>query len=114
MFYLTFIIILGSVLTFFRQIDVFPLRNWDEAWYAEIIKNMASGKYGFIMPYWNGKYYFDHAPLYFWLSSPFFKFFGPGEWQARIISALASVFVVFFIFLIGKKLVNTLTGFFSY
>lgn len=103
----------GLILTFFRRINGFPLRNWDESWYAEITKNMASGNYGYLMPYWNGRYYFDHSPLYFWLSAPFFKFFGPGEWQARIISAIASVFVVIFIFLIGRRLVNTLTGFFS-
>ncbi len=113
MFYTFLGVISGSILIFFRRINVFPLRNWDEAWYAEIIKNMASGNYGYLMPYWNGRYYFDHSPLYFWLSAPFFKFFGPGEWQARIVSAVASVFVVIFIFLIGKRLVNTLTGFFS-
>ena len=113
MFYIILGIILGSILTFFRRINVFPLRNWDEGWYAEITKNMASGNYGLLIPYWNGRYYFDHSPLYFWLSAPFFKFFGSGEWQARIVSATAAVFVVIFIFLIGKKLVNILTGFFS-
>jgi 4-amino-4-deoxy-L-arabinose transferase-like glycosyltransferase len=113
MFYILLSLTLGSFITFFRRINLFPLRNWDEAWYAEIIKNMASGKYGSLMPYWNGRYYFDNSPLYFWLSTPFFKFFGPGEWQARIVSATASIFVVIFIFLIGKKLVNVLTGSFA-
>src|SRR3990172_10778079 len=98
------LIIVISTITFFRNITNFPLRNWDEAWYAEIIKNMALGKYGYLMPFWNGRYYFDHAPLYFWLSAPVFKIFGAGEWQTRFVSAVAAIFAAFLIFKIGKKL----------
>ena len=92
------LVLISSAVVFFSKIASFPLRNWDEAWYAEIIKNMASGKYGFLMPFWNGRYYFDHAPLYFWLSAPIFKIFGAGEWQARFVSATAAVFAAFLIF----------------
>ena len=87
-------IFLISFITFFRNIGSYPLRNWDEAWYGEIIKNMASGTYGYMVPFWNGQYYFDKPPLYFWLSLPFFKFSPPPaggeEWQARIVSATAA------------------------
>ena len=107
------LVLISSVAVFFSKIASFPLRNWDEAWYAEIIKNMASGKYGYLMPYWNGRYYFDHAPLYFWLSAPVFKIFGAGEWQARFVSATAAILVVFLIFKIGKKLKDKTTGFIS-
>ena len=100
-------VFLISFITFLRTINNFPLRNWDEAWYAEIIKNMANGHYGFLVPFWNGHYYFDKPPLYFWLSLPFFKFFGPGEWQARIISAIAAVLATLLVYLIAKKLFNT-------
>ena len=106
-------ILLSSVFVFFSKIASFPLRNWDEAWYAELIKNMASGKYGYLMPFWNGRYYFDHAPLYFWLSAPVFKIFGAGEWQARFVSATAAILVVFLIFKIGKKLKDKTTGLIS-
>lgn len=97
-------ITLISTIIFTPTIDDFPLRNWDEAWYAEIIKNMASGNYSLFASYWNGQYYFDKPPLYFWLSLQFFKIFGPGEWQARIVSVLASIFASVLVFLIGKKL----------
>lgn len=107
------IVFFGSIIVFFRRIGTFPLRNWDEAWYAEIIKNMASGNWGYLIPYWNGRYYFDHSPLYFWLSSPFFKFFGPGEWQARVVSAAAAVIATFLVYLIGKKLSSERVGFLS-
>lgn len=85
------------------NIDHFPLRNWDEAWYAEIIKNMASGDYSLLAPYWNGQYYYDKPPLYFWLTLPFFKIFGPGEWQARIISIVATILASVFVYLLSKR-----------
>jgi len=99
-------IIVISTIIFTRTINDFPLRNWDEAWYAEIIKNMASGNYSFLMPFWNGRYYFDHAPLYFWLSSGVVIIFGLGEWQVRFTSALSATIASLLVFLIGKKLFN--------
>jgi len=99
-------VLLSSIIIFFRRIDVFPLRNWDEAWYAEIIKNMANGKSGYLIPFWNGRYHFDHEPLYFWLSTAFVKIFGLGEWQVRIISATSAVLATYLVFLIGRKLAN--------
>lgn len=108
------IIFLVSTVAFFWDINSFPLRNWDEAWYAEIIKNMASGNYSLLVPFWNGQYYFDKPPLYFWLSLPFFKVFGPGEWQARIISVLAAVGASFLVYSIGKKLFNQRAGILSF
>jgi len=107
------LILASSIFIFFSKIASFPLRNWDEAWYAEIIKNMASGKYGILMPFWNGRYYFDHAPLYFWLSASVFKIFGSGEWQSRFVSAVAAILASYLIFLIGKKLKDETTGFIS-
>ena len=86
------------------------LRNWDEAWYGEIIKNMAVNGHGWLMPYWNGQYYFDHPPLYFWLSGLVVKIFGLGEWQVRIVSILAGLGVVGLTYLLGKKLFNRRAG----
>ena len=71
---------------------------------------MATNNTGLLMPFWNGKYYFDKPPMYFWLSYPIFKIFGPGEWQARAVSATAAVLTVLMIFIIGKKLFNYKIG----
>lgn len=103
-----------SAVAFFYKLKSFPLRNWDEAWYAEIIKNMASGKYSLLVPFWNGQYYFDKTPLYFWLSLPLFKFFGFGEWQTRAISVLAGLISALLVYLIGKKLFNKIVGTISF
>ncbi len=94
-------VLIAATITFTRTITSSTMRNWDEAWYAEIIKNMASGNYGLLQPFWNGRYYFDHAPLYFWLSTPIFKIFGPGLWQIRAVSATAAILACLFIFLIN-------------
>ncbi|MBI4033252.1 MAG: glycosyltransferase family 39 protein [Candidatus Blackburnbacteria bacterium] len=108
------ILFLGaSILLFSFNINAFPLRNWDEAWYAEIVRNMAGGDHNLLVPFWNGQYYFDKPPLYFWLSFPFFKIFGPGEWQVRIISVLAAASATLLVFLIGKKLFNQKVGILS-
>ncbi len=103
-------VLIAATITFTRTITSSTMRNWDEAWYAEIIKNMASGNYGIMQPFWNGRYYFDHAPLYFWLSTPIFKIFGPGLWQTRAVSATAAILACLFIFLIAKKLAGTIAG----
>src|SRR3989344_7929157 len=81
------------------------VRNWDEAWYAEIIKNMAVKDYGWLMPWWNGRYYFDHPPLYFWLSGVVVKLFGLGEWQGRIVGILAGFGGGGVGYLVGEKVV---------
>ena len=107
-------ITLLSIIIFTRTINNFPLRNWDEAWYGEIIKNMATGNYHFLMPFWNGRYYFDHAPLYFWLSTGVVKIFGLGEWQVRLVSALSATISSILVFLIAKKLFNQTAAIISF
>lgn len=110
---LRFVVFLGAFLIFVVGINSFPLRNWDEAWYAEIIKNMASGNYSLLAPFWNGEYYFDKPPLYFWLSLPIVKIFGIGEWQIRLVSVVSATLVVFLIYLIGEKLFDKKVGAYS-
>lgn len=92
-----------SILVFLIPINFFPLRNWDEAWYGEIIKNMASENYSLLVPFWNGQYYFDKPPLYFWLSLPIVKLFGIGEWQVRFVSVVAASICVLLTYLIGNR-----------
>lgn len=84
--------------------NTYPLMNWDEAWYGEIIKNLVSGKHGWLVPYWNGAYFFDKPPLYFWLSFPFVKLFGVGEWQIRLVAVVAGALAVLFTYLIANHL----------
>lgn len=95
-----------SILFFSLGINKFPLRNWDEAWYAQVIKDMVSGKYGYLMPHWNGEYFFDKPPLYFWLNLPVVEIFGLGEWQLRLVSVILTSFSSLLIYKISQKLVS--------
>lgn len=99
-----------SLLIFLTTVGNSPLRNWDEAWYGEIIKNMASGNYDLLIPFWNGQHFFDKPPLYFWLTLPLFKIFGAGELQTRLISILAGAFAILLTYLIAKKIFNRRVG----
>lgn len=102
-----------SFLVFGFNINQIPLRNWDEAWYAQIIKEMASGAHGYLFPFWNGQFYLDKPPLYFWLTLPIIKLFGLGEWQVRLVSVAAASLSVLLIYLISKKLFNQRVAIFS-
>lgn len=81
------------------------LTNWDEAWYAEISRNMLLRE-NYITPFWNGAIYFDKGPLYHWLSIIAYKFFPSWELAARFPSALAGVGCVILTYLLGKTLFN--------
>lgn len=107
------IITFVSIAIFAVNINSFPLRNWDEAWYAQVTRNMADG-HSLLMPFWNGQYFPDKPPLYFWLSLPFLKLFGVGEWQARIVAVASALLASLLVYLIASKLFNRTTGIISF
>lgn len=104
------LILILSFLAFSFRLNTYPLMNWDEAWYAEIIKNLTSGRYGFLVPYWNGSHFFDKPPLYFWLSFPLVKLFGVGDWQVRLVALVAGALAVLFTYLIANHLFGRRTA----
>ncbi|GEM_PF-1644379 len=55
-------------------------------------------------------YYIDNVPLHPWLIALSFRFFGQGEFQARIISSLASLGSALLIYKITKKLFSKPAG----
>ncbi len=108
--FLAIVVFAFSLITFSFRINSYPLFNWDEAWYAEIIKNLVSGKYGWLVPFWNGQYYLDKPPLYFWLTAPVVKLFGLGEWQVRLVAVIAGSLSVLLTYLIGKHFFGKKAG----
>ncbi len=94
-------LILGILFLFAFYICFFKLghslfENWDEAWYAEVIKQMMRTK-DFIMPHWNGDILLDKPPLYFWLSSFFAIFLGVTEFSVRLPSAISGFVLIFLV-----------------
>ncbi len=67
----------------------------DEGRYAEMAREMfVTGDW--ITPRYNGYKYFEKPPLQTWLNALTFAWFGIGEWQARLYTALASFAGVLF------------------
>lgn len=104
------LLIVISLLLFIPHLGHTPLRSWDEAWYAEIARNILKSSDWFLMK-WNGLPYYDHPPFGFWLMTISFKIFGVSEFSARLPSAFCGIFSILLIYLIGKQLFNKYAGF---
>lgn len=81
------------------------LTNWDEAWYADIARNMINTG-NLITPVWNKESFFDKPPLYFWLSALVFKSLGISEFSARFFSAISGLGVGIIIYFLTQFLFN--------
>ncbi len=97
---------------FFYKLGQNSLVSFDEAWYAEIAKNiLVTGD--FLNLYWNHEYYIDHPPANFWFTAISFKIFGINEFSSRLAQALMGFFSLGILFLIGKELFNRWVGLLS-
>ncbi|NLU40853.1 MAG: glycosyltransferase family 39 protein [Firmicutes bacterium] len=98
--------------------SVFPflgspsLWDFDEAFYAEISRNMAEGK-DWVVPVFNGSVRFDKPPLLYWLTALWYKAFGPSELGVRIFPACFLVATCAMTFLIGERLFTARVGLLS-
>lgn len=102
---LTPIAILGITFLFLFKLGSTYLTNWDEAWYADIARNMARTG-NLITPIWNHEPFFDKPPLYFWLSTLAFNIFGISEFSARFFSAISGIGVCMLVYFFGRTLFN--------
>lgn len=90
---------------FFFKLGQNSLVSFDEAWYAEISKNILKTN-DFLNLYWNGEYYIDHPPANFWLTTASFKLLGINEFSARFPQALMGFLSLVVLFFIGKEFFN--------
>lgn len=98
---LLLLITIAAVVMFYRLGDP-ALKNWDEAIYAEVAKEiLQSGDW--LTLHWQHADWFEKPPLTFWIMSGLFRLFGVNEFTARAVSALAGVGVVAVIYVIGKR-----------
>lgn len=95
---------------FFYRLDFLPLTNWDEAWYATVSRNMLkTGDWLDLV--WNGKGYYDHPPMGFWLMGVSLSLFGVNEFAVKFPSALLGLLTLLVIYQIAKLLFkNGLVG----
>lgn len=97
---------------FFYKLGQSSLVSWDEAWYAEIARNILISHDLFNLS-WNGLPFSDKPPGGFWLEALSFNLFGVSEFSARLPSALAGFLSVVLIYLLANKLFGKFSGFLS-
>src|SRR5262249_14869380 len=70
-----------------------PLRHWDEAWYAQVSREMReSGSW--LTPRWNGRPWFHKPPLTFWATMAAPSLLGETEVAARAFAFFCGVAAV--------------------
>lgn len=106
------IILLGilAVLVIFYGLGNVNLRDWDEAIYAQVSKEMILNN-NYLTLHWNYKPWFEKPPLLMWITALFFQCFGVSEFWARAASAFSGVGLIFIVYLVGKLIYNRNVGF---
>lgn len=97
------IIFVVSFYIFFYHLDYTTLASFDEAWYGAIAKNIIKSNDWLNLSF-NGKPYFDHPPMGFWLIALSYKFFGISEFSTRFPSAFLGIITSILILIIVEKL----------
>lgn len=82
-----------TLLLAFAGSDAMSLKGCDEAFYAQIAKEMVQTG-DWITPHYAGGPNFEKPPLLFWLVAASFSLFGVGDFQARLPVLLAGMLVV--------------------
>ena len=96
---------------FFPFLGKAPLLDWDEAFYAQMSREMVeSGDY--LLPKINGKifYYIIKPPGFLWAQAAAMKIFGVHELAARIPNAVCGMIVLLMLFELGRKIKDAKFG----
>ena len=101
---------IGFGFMFFYNLGGTSLIDFDEAWYAEIARNIIKDKQPFVLSF-NDSYYLEHPPLGFILIALSFLILGISEFAARLPSAILGLGAVIVTYFLGKKLFNREVGF---
>lgn len=107
--FLVVLFLLTTLPLFFYKLGSSSLVSFDEAWYADIGRNILKLSDPINLS-WNGHPYVDHPPAGFWLIALSEKFFGAGEFGARFAPALMGFLTVIVLYLLGKALFNRWVG----
>jgi 4-amino-4-deoxy-L-arabinose transferase-like glycosyltransferase len=98
---LCLVIVVVAAIVLFYRLGVPPLKNWDEAIYAQVAKEIIQSG-DLLTLHWQHADWLEKPPLTFWIMAGLFRVFGISEFSARAVSALAGVGVVATIYGIAK------------
>ncbi|WP_153100426.1 glycosyltransferase family 39 protein [Paraburkholderia hayleyella] len=106
------LLILALAVVWFVPLGWRYLLPSDEGRYAEMAREMfVTGDW--ITPRYNGYKYFEKPPLQTWANALTFAWFGIGDWQARLYTALTGFAGVLLAGYTGARVFNAATGFFA-
>ena len=81
----------------------------DEGWYAQVSREMVkSGDW--LVPHLYGEVWLAKPPLLYWLVATSYRLFGIGEWQTRLVPALATAINVLLVAKLGAMMFNRRVG----
>lgn len=104
-----FISLLFFLPLLFYNLGSFSLVDFDEAWFAEIARNIILTKNPLVLTF-NQTIFSEHPPFGYLLMSISFVLFGISEFTARLPSALFAFIAIWATYLLGKKLFNRAVG----
>ena len=92
-----------AAVVFLPWLGSITLFDIDETLFADAAREMGlTGNY--IVPYFNGKVFYDKPPLMYWVMIAGYRVFGVNELGARIGSALAGIGSCLLIFVLAKEM----------
>lgn len=97
------LIFLLSLALFLPGLGAYPLLDPDEGRNAQVALEMVNSGH-WIPPTLKGEIRYQKPPLYYWLVASTFLLIGPGEFAARLPSALAAIMGVWITLLLGTHL----------
>ena len=104
------LLFLASAVLFLAGDDIPALWASSEARAAEIAREMyTTGDY--LVPRVNGEVALAKPPLYHWMAALSYRAFGVGEMAARFPSAVAGLFAILAIYLLGRRMFDSTAGF---
>lgn len=110
--WLPILISIGVALFLMTLMPTTQFWDRDEGYYARVAIEMTrSGNW--ILPTYNDAVFPDKPPLIYWLMAVFMRIFGENEFGARFVSAPATGFSSFFIFLIGNRMFSRKAGLYA-
>jgi 4-amino-4-deoxy-L-arabinose transferase-like glycosyltransferase len=106
------LLVLISICVLFWRLDQGSLRDWDEAIYAQVSKEMLRSR-SWLTPLWEYRNWFHKPPLFIWITVIFYWLFEVNEFWSRAASALSGVGLLVVTYSIGKFVYDKGTGFLS-
>lgn len=103
------LILLLSLPFFSYRLGASSLVSWDEAWYAEISRNILKTGNPYQLMF-NGARFVDHPPAGFWLMAASQAVLGSTEFAVRLPSVLLSLATLVLVLLTGSKLFHKSVG----